>query len=217
MLGSNSLHNRFAEPDVSGSAAILLVDPQEQLRAAMGEAAERITNNLIGLCRVAAAFALPVVVTSRQVLGPIVGSLTALSNVGAAIERPDAEVFGCVPVCDALRELGRRVLFLAHWGQGEDVADAAVAGLQQRFDIRLVADASWPTGDFGESRVMSRLSGAGVETTSWVAVLATLSQDWAHEELSGQARRDIRESLAAYRPTVANYWNDSATRDALNI
>ena len=217
MLGSNNPHNRFAEPAVSGSAAILLVDPHEQLRASMGDAAERVTNNLVGLCRVAAAFALPVLITSRQGLGPIVGSLAALANVGVAIERPDEEVFGCAPLCEGLRELGRRVLFLAHWGRGEDVADAAVAGVQQRFDIRVVADASWPTGDLGESRVMSRLSSAGVETTSWVAVLATLSQDWAHEELSGQARRDIRESLAAYRPAVANYWDNGATRDALNI
>jgi len=207
MLSPDSLHNRFAQEAVSASAGLLLVDPQEVALASMGDAGERVINNLVGLARVAAAFALPVVVTSQRGQGAVIGAVSSLFPAVAVIERCDADIFRCAPLLDALHGRARRVWYLAGWGHGDELADAAIDGMGLRFEMRVVLDACWPSPVIGDNAWGTRMAKAGVHVTSWVAVLAALSQDRGPADLSTQARRAIDESLATYIPMVPHQWD----------
>jgi len=208
MLSSDSLHNRFAQEAVSASAGLLLVDPQEMPLAAMGDAAERVINNLVGLARVAAAFDLPVVITSRQGEGAVIGAVSSLFPAIAVIERAEADVFASGGgVLDALYAEGRRVWYLARWGYGDELAADAIDAMRLRLEMRVVLDACWPAPAIGDATGVARMAKAGVHVTSWVAVLAALSQDQARADLSAQARQAIDDSLANYIPIVPAHWD----------
>jgi hypothetical protein len=195
----------------------LLIDPQQSLSEAMGEAAARVTNNLLGLARVAMAFSLPLVVTSRSGEGEVIPPIRALLPRDAVIERPDADVFGFAPLSDALQQLGRRVWFVARWGRGDALADAAIAGMRLRFEMRVVLDASSPPGVLTDNRGIARMTGAGIDMTSWVAILAALFQEQAEADIPSPTWQAIQENLATYAPAALGHWEGDVIRDSSRL
>jgi nicotinamidase-related amidase len=207
MSGLGVLHNRFADTVVSAAAAVVLIDPQAALFDVMAEVADRVCDNLVGLAQVAEAYGLPVVVTTRCIAGPVVSRLTPLIDADSVITRPELAVFPCPALEAALQALHRRVLFLAGWGLGETLADAALAAQRAGYDVHIVADASWPEEDGAGYRGFARMRAAGVTITTWVALLAGLSAEQAAHELPGPAQLALRESLARYAPAALASWN----------
>lgn len=188
MPGLDSLHNRFAEDMVGGVAAIVLVDPPgAESTSPVSPAAA----NMAALARVATAFGVAVV---------------------AALATGDAG-FREVAESRAPHRGQRRVLYIATGDRPHDLVALALAAREAGFDARVVVDACW-IGDAADGGVAAaRLVGAGVELTTWVAVIATLSQEYPPDRLPGHLRRVIEENLAQYAPALPAYWGGNAVRD----
>ena len=59
--------------------------------------------------------------------------------------------------------------------------------------------------------------GAGIELTTWVAVVAALSQDYPADRLPGHIRRAIEENLIGYAPAVPAFWHGDSRLDRAEI
>lgn len=217
MRGTSSLHNRFAEEMVGSVAVIVLVDTLRSLHEQMGGASAAILANVKGLARVADAFGVPVVLSLRDGRGPACGPIASAVPPANIFVRTGMEVLSDRPTKRAMGRLRRRLLFLAMWGRDEDVLAAALEAQRGGFDVRIVLDACWTADDPGAAAIAARLVAAGVELTTWVAVVAALSQDYAADHLPGHIRRAIAENLLDYAPALPTFRDPGAGIDRAEI
>ena len=145
--GLESLHNRFAEDMIGGAAAVLLVDALSSFSELMVAAATPVVANMAALARVAAAFAVPVVLSTREGQGPACDQVAGAVPRYHAFERSGTAVLADQPTLCAIQRLRRRVLFLAAWGRSRDIMDVALEAQRAGFDVRVVLDACWVSDD----------------------------------------------------------------------
>lgn len=213
MRRSESLHNRFAEDMIGSVAAMMLVDPLSSFSEQMGAAASPIAANMAALAWIATAFAVPVVLSTREGRGPVCDQIMRAVPRYHVFERNGATVLAGQPTLSAIQRLRRRVLFLAAWGRGQDIVDAALEARAAGFDVRVVLDACWVSDGPGGPDIAARMVAAGIDLTAWVAVVAALSQDYPTDHLPGHIRRAIAENLVGYAPTVPAFWHSDGRLD----
>jgi nicotinamidase-related amidase len=180
---------RFAERLTPRNAALVLVDCQE--RALMG--ADTLTNNLLGLARLARACGLPTILGARrgEVAGPILPALIDLFGPAALIRRRSGRFWADPRSRAAVEALGRRDLILAACGEDEALSATALAAVDAGYAVHAVVDASTPN----ERVAAARMAAVGVHLRSWVSLLAELP---GSDQGEGEAAEAVRENLARY-------------------
>src|SRR5262245_33228926 len=154
---------------------LLLVDFQAGLGFGVESASRQVVlNNALALARTAAAFNVPVVVStsaSRVYSGPLLPALQdALPSV-KAIERKNMNVWEDETARNAVVVTGRKRMIVAGFLTEACVSFTALSALSDGFDVFVVADACGGLTLASHELALRRLEQAGGCLTSWIQVL----------------------------------------------
>ena len=127
------------------TCAMVLVDFQAGLGFGVESASRQVLlNNAVALARTAAAFSVPVVVStsaSRVYSGPLLPALQGALPAVKAIERKNMNVWEDDTARNAVVATGRKRLILAGFLTEACVSFSALSALGDGFDVFVVADA----------------------------------------------------------------------------
>jgi nicotinamidase-related amidase len=162
--------------------AMLLVDFQAGLGFGVESGSRQVLlNNAVALARTAAAFNVPVVVStsaSRVYSGPLLPALQdALPSV-KAIERKHMNAWEDDTARNAVVAAGRQRLIVAGFLTEACVSFPALSALGEGFDVFVAADACGGLTPASHELALRRLEQAGARLTSWIQVLLEFQRDW---------------------------------------
>lgn len=201
------IHNRFAERLQREPAAVVLVDCQERLIERSCPDPLALHDNLLGLARLARAFALPVVLGMRSdpTSGPLLPDLDVEAAGAIRVERVGGPFWADAASVAAVRRCGRRALLVGGIDPESGLAGLSLGARAAGFAVRAVADAAAGGTPSSERIGEARLSGAGIEVTSWVAVMAEFAS--ATQPPSAAVSAALSDSLARYHAGAIG-WGD---------
>ncbi|HKE82746.1 MAG TPA: isochorismatase family protein [Vicinamibacterales bacterium] len=161
---------------------MLLVDYRAGLGFGVESASRQVLlNNAVALARTAAAFSVPVVVSTsatRVYSGPVLPALQdALPGV-KAIERKNMNVWEDDSARNAVVATGRQRVILAGFLTEACVSFSALSALDEGFDVFVVADACGGLTLASHELALRRLEQAGARLCSWIQVLLEFQRDW---------------------------------------
>jgi len=184
------------------TCAMLLVDFQAGLGFGVESASRQVLlNNAVALARTAAAFSVPVVVStsaSRVYSGPLLPALQdALPDV-KTIERKPMNVWEDDTAKNAVLATGRKRLVLAGFLTEACVSFSALSALGDGFDVSVVADACGGLTLASHELALRRLEQAGARLTSWIQVLLEFQRDWTRHATYEAARAIVVANAGGY-------------------
>ena len=157
-----------------GDVALLLVDIQERLAAAM-PCRDQVVGNAVKLARAAALIGAPVIVTRQypQGLGDIdvalEGTLVSLAEGGARVVSVDKTAFCCSIEPEFMEALGsttRTQVLLAGMETHICITQTALDLAARGFDVQVVADACCSRCEADHETALARIRAAGVVVTT---------------------------------------------------
>src|SRR6266545_480366 len=173
-------------------AALLFIDQQVALLLGVHDQdQEQLRRNVIALAKMAAAYQLPVVITTSADDGPNGALLPELAAELPGVEvvrRPgEIDAFDNAEFAEAVKATGRDQLIIAGISTDVCVAFAALSAVAADYQVHAVLDASGTWNALASQAAAHRMGNAGVVLNSTVAVGAELQADW---------RRDGGQELA---------------------
>ena len=185
-----------------GTCAMVLVDFQAGLGFGVESASRQVLlNNAVALARTAAAFSVPVVVStsaSRVYSGPLLPALQDALPAVKAIERKPMNVWEDETVKNAIVATGRRRLILAGFLTEACVSFSALSALDEGFDVFIVADACGGLSPASHELALRRLEQAGARLCSWIQVLLEFQRDWTRHATYEAARAIVVANGGGY-------------------
>ena len=185
-----------------GEAALVLVDPQAGLAFGVGsQDRETLRSHLVAVARTAAAFAVPVVVTtsaSKVYSGPVMPPVAAALPGVAALERRNMNAWEDDAVRAAILATGRRRLVFAGLLTESCVSFPALDALAAGFDVRVVGDACGGITAASHELGLRRLEAAGATLTSWLQLLLEFQRDWSRKDTYEAARSVVVDHGGGY-------------------
>ena len=181
---------------------MLLVDFQAGLGFGVESASRQVLlNNAVALARTAAAFNVPVVVStsaSHVYSGPLLPALQdALPSV-QAIERKNMNVWEDDTARNAVVATGRRRLIVAGFLTEACVSFSTLSALADGFDAFVVGDACGGLTPAGHELALRRLEQAGARLCSWIQVLLEFQRDWTRHATYEAARAIVVANGGGY-------------------
>jgi nicotinamidase-related amidase len=184
------------------TCAMLLVDFQAGLGFGVESASRQVLlNNAVALARTAAAFSVPVVVStsaSRVYSGPLLPALQDALPAVMAIERKPMNVWEDERAKSAIVATGRKRLILAGFLTEACVSFSALSALDEGFDVFVVADACGGLTLASHELALRRLEQAGARLTSWIQVLLEFQRDWTRHATYEAARAIVVANAGGY-------------------
>jgi len=184
------------------TCVMLLVDFQAGLGFGVESASRQVLlNNAVALARTAAAFSVPVVVStsaSRVYSGPLLPVLQDALPAVKAIERKPMNVWEDDTAKNAIVATGRRRLILAGFLTEACVSFSALSALDEGFDVFVVADACGGLTPASHELALRRLEQAGARLCSWIQVLLELQRDWTRHATYDAARAIVVANGGGY-------------------
>ena len=181
---------------------MLLVDFQAGLGFGVESASRQVLlNNAVALARTAAAFNVPVVVStsaSRAYSGPLLPALQdALPSV-KAIERKNMNVWEDDIARNAVVATGRQRLIVAGLLTEACVSFPVLSALADGFDVFVVGDACGGLTPAGHDFALRRLEQGGARLCSWIQVLLEFQRDWTRHATYEAARAIVVANGGGY-------------------
>ena len=181
---------------------MLLVDFQAGLGFGVESASRQVLlNNAVALARTAAAFNVPVVVStsaSRVYSGPLLPALQdALPSV-KAIERKNMNVWEDDTARNAVVATGRKRLIVAGLLTEACVSFPVLSALAEGFEVFVVGDACGGLTPAGHELALRRLEQAGARLCSWIQVLLEFQRDWTRHATYEAARAIVVANGGGY-------------------
>jgi nicotinamidase-related amidase len=181
---------------------MLLVDFQAGLGFGVESASRQVLlNNAVALARTAAAFDVPVVVStsaSRVYSGPLLPALQDALPSAKAIERKNMNAWEDDTVRNAIVATGRKRLIVAGFLTEACVSFPVLSALDAGFDVFVVADACGGLTLPGHELALRRLEQAGARVTSWIQVLLEFQRDWTRHATYEAARAIVVANGGGY-------------------
>ena len=182
--------------------AMLLVDFQAGLGFGVESASRQVLlNNAVALARTAAAFDVPVVVStsaSRVYSGPLLPALQEALPSVKAIERKNMNAWEDDTVRNAVVAAGRTRLIVAGFLTEACVSFPALSALNEGFDVFVAADACGGLTLASHELALRRLEHAGARLTSWIQVLLEFQRDWTRHATYEAARAIVVANGGGY-------------------
>lgn len=182
--------------------ALVLVDQQAGLAFAAGSMDRQTQrSNVIALARTAAAFDIPVVVStsaSKVYSGPLMPALRdALPGV-APIERRNMNLWEDEAARSAVLHTGRRTLVFAGLLTEACVSFPVLSALSEGFRAFVVDDACAGLTSASHQAALRRIEQAGGVSTSWLQWLLELQRDWTRHDTYEAARSIVVDHGGSY-------------------
>src|SRR5260221_7290297 len=172
--------------------AMLLVDFQAGLGFGVESASRQVLlNNAVALAHTAAAFNVPVVVStsaSRVYSGPLLPALQAALPSVKAIERKNMNVWEDDAARNAVVATGRKRLIVAGFLTEACVSFPVLSALDDGFDVFVAADACGGLTPASHELALRRLEQAGARLCSWIQGLLEFQRDWTRHATYEAAR-----------------------------
>jgi nicotinamidase-related amidase len=181
---------------------LLLVDFQAGLAFGVESISRQtIVDNAVALARTAAAFQIPIIVStsaSRVYSGPLLPSLQAVLPKVKSIERQSMNVWEDETARSAIVETNRRRLIVAGLLTEACVSFPVLSALKEGYEVFVVGDACGGLTQTGHALALQRMEQAGAQLTSWIQVLLELQRDWTRHATYDRARAIIEANGGGY-------------------
>jgi nicotinamidase-related amidase len=186
----------------SADAALLLVDPQPGLAFAVESSPrEALRQNLIALAKTAAAFSMPVIVTtsaSKHFSGPVFPELQAVLGASVPIERTSMDAWDSAEVVAAVGKTGRKAIIVAGLLTEACIFFTAVSALAKGYRVLVVVDACGASSPVAQDISTRLLESQGAELRTWLQVLLELQRDWTRSATYKGASDIVKAHAGAY-------------------
>jgi nicotinamidase-related amidase len=181
---------------------LLLVDPQPGLSFAVeSQGRTGLKNGLIALAKTAAAFSVPVVLTtsaSARYSGPAFPALISALDGLLTIERTSMNAWEAPAVVTAIEATQRKTILIAGLLTEACVAFTALSALEAGYDVRVVVDACGASSPIAQDTAVAMLMQAGMVPRTWLQVLLELQRDWTRHATYNAASTIVKEHGGAY-------------------
>lgn len=217
--------NFVYSPPTPENSIILFIDHQIGLMAGVRDftSLAEYKNNVVALAKSARALEIPVLLTTSNAQwqnGDILPELKEIFSDQPIYRRTGIINAYADPVfrqalLDLMKETGRTHIIVSGVTLGTCVAFPVLSMLNDGFDnVFPVVDASGAWSAYEAEAAISRMAGAGAQTTSVFALAAELQADWRRE--SGTAMLDpFVNNLPEYGFVLQNFWNNAGETPAV--
>lgn len=165
-------------------SVLVLIDHQPfQLSNLNSHEPHMIVNNVTGLAKAARAFGVPTILTSVIAArgGLIFPQITDVFPGQEVIDRTLINTWQDPAVVDAVRATGRKQLVIAGLWTEVCVAMPTIQALGEGWDVTVVTDASGGMSPEAHAVAIGRMTQAGANMMTWLAVMSEWQRDWARE------------------------------------
>jgi nicotinamidase-related amidase len=143
---------------------------------------ELLTNNVVGLAKVAKALEVPVVLTTISASGgplndPLFSQITAVFPEVEPIDRHNTNAWSSPEFVAAVTKTGRKRLVLCGLWTEVCLAQTVLSALKDGFDVTFVSDASGGVSEEAHADAKALMIQAGAKPMTWMAVMAALCPD----------------------------------------
>ena len=201
--GKSNSQDGLITPD---SAALLLVDYQPQpLSGVQSQDRTLILNAVLALAKAARTFEVPTVLTTlaaQTLNGPTLPELLALFPAQEPIDRTCINAFENTDLLAAVRETRRKQLFIAGLCTEVSVYFAALAAIQEGYNVQVIADACGGATNEAHQLALQQLIRVGAQPGSWQQVILGWQRDWDRTETAGRVRQIFRQHGGAYGQSI---------------
>lgn len=182
-MSQKKTYKSLLDPNES---VLVLIDHQPQMLFGVESASRQtVVNNVVGLAKTAAAFAIPTIVTSIAAdtfSGPIVPEVLDAAGNPEVIDRSWINAWEDERLRDAVLATGRRQIIMAGLWTEVCLALPAVSALEDGHQVYVVADASAGSSPEAHRLGLERIIQAGGVPLTWLQILSELQRDWARSE-----------------------------------
>jgi len=157
----------------------------------------QLKNNILGHAKTAKAFDIPVIMGTSWPAGPNGPTMPELISIFPevdVIDRPFVNFWNDPTSKAAVEATGRKKLVISGLATEVCAAFPAIAALRDGYEVYVVIDASADFNPMITQVTTTRLAAAGCIVTTWVAVLAELSNN---TQING---KHIGKLLSEYMP-----------------
>ncbi|TDL02954.1 MULTISPECIES: isochorismatase family protein [Mycobacterium] len=177
---------RFFETLTADNCALLLIDHQVgTMNFGLTDVqALQLKNQTLWLAESAAAFRLPVILTTGNpdgANGPLFPELLAALPTAPVIDRLKINAWQDPAFVEAVRTSGRTKLVMAGVTADVCLTFPALGAVRDGYDVYAVMDASGTLNHHALSAAMLRMSQAGVKIANAKIVIAEILSDWGGE------------------------------------
>jgi nicotinamidase-related amidase len=180
-------------------SVLVLIDHQPyQLANLNSHDPQMAVNNATGLAKVAKAFGVPTILTSvlAERGGLIFSQITDVFPDQKVIDRTLINTWQDPKVVDVVRATGRKQLIMAGLWTEVCVAMPAIQALGEGWDVTVITDASGGTSVEAHEVAIQRMSAAGANMMTWLALAAEWQRDWARMETAGPVTEVMKHHAA---------------------
>jgi len=192
----NPLTDHLLTPE--NSVLIVIDYQQEMLDNVRSIDQERLTNNVVGLVKIAKAFGVPTIFSTVGVgLGFNRDTITGVRDILPDVpsyDRTSLNGWEDIEMKAAVKASGRRKLIMSGLWTGGCPAFTTLDALNDGFEIYAVSDAMGETSADAHERAMQRMIQAGATPLTWGVVLAELQRDYNRTDTLG----DVVEVLGTH-------------------
>lgn len=166
-------------------SVLVLIDHQPyQLANLNSHEPHMVINNTVGLAKAAKAFDVPTILTSVVANrgGLLFPQLVDVFPGQEVIDRTFINTWQDPNVVDVVKATGRKQLIIAGLWTEVCVAMPAIQAAGEGWDVTVVTDASGSVSREAHQVAIGRMTAAGVNMMTWMAVASEWQRDWARTE-----------------------------------
>lgn len=180
-------------------SVLVLIDHQPyQLANLNSHDPHLAVNAATGLAKAAKVFGVPTILTSvvADRGGKIFPQITDVFPDQKVIDRTFINTWEDPKVVDVVKATGRKQLVLAGLWTEICVAMPAIQALGEGWDVTVVTDASGAVSVEAHEVAIQRMSAAGANMMTWLAVAAEWQRDWARMDTAVGITEVIKQHAA---------------------
>jgi nicotinamidase-related amidase len=173
------------------NAAFLLIDYQPSQLAGVGSMdRDLLLKNAVSTVRTIKAFDIPVVHSTINVATgrgqPTLPELAELLKDDKPLDRTTTNSWEDIEFLQAVHATGRRKLIICALWTEICMAFTALDALREGYEVYPVVDAIGGTSPEAHRAGLDRVTQAGGQPISWVALAVELQRDWARQDTVGE-------------------------------
>jgi len=180
-------------------SVLVLIDHQPfQLANLNSHDPQMVVNNYAALAKVAKAFEVPTILTSvlAERGGLIFPQITSVFPDQEVIDRTFINTWEDRKVVDVVKATGRKQLIIAGLWTEVCVAMPVIQALGEGWDVTVVTDACGGVSVEAHAVAIQRMTAAGANMMTWLAVAAEWQRDWARTAHVGELTDVFRDHAA---------------------
>jgi nicotinamidase-related amidase len=166
-------------------SVLVLIDHQPyQMANLNSHEPQMVINNTAGLAKAAKAFGVPTILTTVVAArgGLLFPQISEVFPGQEVIDRTFINTWEDKKVVDAVKATGRKQLILAGLWTEVCVAMPAIQALGEGWDVTVITDASGGVSVEAHQVAIQRMSSAGANVMTWLALAAEWQRDWARAD-----------------------------------